>query len=243
MMRYMHFSKTFQTIKSNKYTSVSINGWMNEVMRILVALCQFRRLLIIKDRDIPHDKERLNRMDNIEKWLVLFYKMPSDSSTNRVYIWRQIKKLGAIYMQDGGVILPYSKENMVSLRKLNDKIKELNGDPTILISSFYDKEKETAIIEEFNNTRNLEYKELLEQCGHFFAEIEKETEKQNFTSEELEEVEEEYEKLKNWNDKIKKRDFFNASMSEKVNETLLKCQIRLEEFSDSVYETIISRPK
>jgi hypothetical protein len=182
-------------------------------------------------------------MDNIEKWLVLFYKIPSDSSTSRVYIWRQIKKLGAIYMQDGGVILPYSKENMVSIKKLSDKVKELNGDATILISSFYDNEKEKAIIEEFNNTRNLEYKELLEQCEHFFAEIEKETEKQNFTSEELEEVEEEYEKLKNWYDKIKKRDFFNASMSEKVNDTLLECQKRLEEFLDKVYEAIINNRK
>jgi len=182
-------------------------------------------------------------MEPTEKWLVLFYKIPSDSSTSRVYIWRQIKKLGAIYMQDGGVILPYSKENMVSFKKLNDKIKELNGDPTILVSSFFDSEKEKAIIEEFNNTRNLEYKEVLEQCGHFFAELKKETEKQNFTSEELEEIEEEFEKLKNWYEKIKKRDFFNASMSERVNETLMKCQKGLDEFSDKVYEAIINNRK
>lgn len=163
-------------------------------------------------------------MGTSDKWLVLFYKTPTDSSTSRVYIWRQIKKLGAIYMQDGGVILPYSKENMVSFKKLSDKIKELHGDPTILISSFYDEEKENVIIEEFNHTRNLEYKEVLEQCGHFFAKIKKETEKQNFTSEELEEVEEEYEKLQNWFEKIRKRDFFKASLSEKVNETLRECQ-------------------
>ena len=182
-------------------------------------------------------------MEPIDKWLVLFYKIPSESSTSRVYIWRQIKKLGAIYMQDGGVILPYSKDNMVSLKKLNDKIKELNGDPTILVSSFFDGEKEHTIIEEFNNTRNLEYKEVLEQCGHFFAEIKKETEKQNFTSEELEEIEEEFEKLKNWYEKIKKRDFFNAFKSEKVIETLAECHKRLEEFSDKVYEAIINYKK
>lgn len=182
-------------------------------------------------------------METNDKWLVLFYKTPTDSSTSRVYIWRQIKKLGAIYMQDGGVILPYSKENMVNLKKLNDKIKELNGDPTILVSSFFDSEKEKAIMEEFNNTRNLEYKEVLEQCGHFFAEIKKETEKQNFTSEELEEVEEEYEKLRNWYEKIKRRDFFRASMSERTNETLAECQHRLAEFSDRVYEAIINNRK
>ncbi|KGK91815.1 hypothetical protein DP73_01265 [Desulfosporosinus sp. HMP52] len=178
-------------------------------------------------------------MELTNKWLVLFYKIPSNSSTSRVYIWRQIKKLGALYMQDGGVILPYSKENMVSFKNLNDKIKELNGDPTILISSFFDSEKENVIIEEFKHTRNLEYKEILEQCGKFFAEIKKETEKHNFTSEELEEIEEELDKLKNWYEKVKKRDFFQASMSDKVNETLEECHKRLEEFSDKVYEAIV----
>lgn len=182
-------------------------------------------------------------MELNDKWLVLFYKIPSDSSTSRVYIWRQIKKLGAIYMQDGGVILPYSKENMVSFKKLNDKIKELNGDPTILISSFFDNEKENLVIEEFNNTRNLEYKEICEQCGKYFIEIKKETEKQNFTSEELEEIEEELDKLKNWYEKVKKRDFFHASMSDRINETLEECQKRLEEFSDKVYEAIMNNRK
>jgi len=179
-------------------------------------------------------------MELTNKWLVLFYKIPSDSSTSRVYIWRQIKKLGAIYMQDGGVILPYSRENMLSFKKLSDKIKELNGDPTILISSFFDNEKENVIIEEFNNTRNLEYKEILEQCGKFFTEIKKEIEKQNFTSEELEEIEEELDKLKNWYGKVKKRDFFQAFMSNRLNETLEECQKRLEEFSDKVYKAIIN---
>lgn len=182
-------------------------------------------------------------MEAKDQWLVLFYKTPSDSSTSRVYIWRQVKKLGALYMQDGGVILPYSKENVVNLKKLSDKIKELNGDPTVLVSSFFDADKEKAIIEEFNSTRNLEYREILEQCGHFFAELKKETEKRNFTSEELEEVEEENEKLKNWFEKVKKRDFFQASMAQRVLETLEECQKRLDEFADRVYEAIISSRK
>lgn len=182
-------------------------------------------------------------LDNSEKWLILFYKISSESSTNRVYIWRQIKKLGAIYMQDGGVILPYSKENMVSIKKLSDKIKESNGDPTILVASFFDEEKEKAIIEEFNSTRNLEYREVLEQCGKFFLEIKEETDKKNFTAEELEEVEEEYEKLVNWYEKIKKRDFFKASMAAKASETLNECKIKLEEFSDRIYENIINNKK
>lgn len=180
-------------------------------------------------------------MKRTGNWFVLFYKLPPEANTGRVYIWRQVKKLGALYMQDGGVILPQARQNLLGLKKICNKIEESGGKATLLLSSFLDSEKEKEIIKDFNNTRDLEYKELLEQCGKFFLEIKKETEKENYTSEELEEIEEELEKLEKWFQKIKQRDFFKAPMCEKAEETLKECKKRLGSFADITYQRLLSQ--
>ena len=50
--------------------------------------------------------------------------------------------------------------------------------------------------------RDEEYQEFLEKCDDYFYEIEKETERKNFTFIELEENEDEYNKLVEWLKKI-----------------------------------------
>jgi len=33
-------------------------------------------------------------------WIVLTYRVPREPSANRVYVWRKLKQLGAIALQD-----------------------------------------------------------------------------------------------------------------------------------------------
>jgi hypothetical protein len=40
------------------------------------------------------------------KWIVFIYKVPSKSTKYRAYLWREIKKLSALYLQDGVCIVP-----------------------------------------------------------------------------------------------------------------------------------------
>ena len=39
-------------------------------------------------------------------WLLLAYKVPREPSANRVYVWRKLKRLGAVALQDAVWVLP-----------------------------------------------------------------------------------------------------------------------------------------
>ena len=99
-----------------------------------------------------------------------------------------------------------------------------------------DEDGEKIIINKFNAARDEEYGELLEQCEELFEEIDKETARKNFTFAEIEENEEEFNKLKQWYEKIALRDAFGSSLQEKAKSMLAKCEELLDGFCDRVYE-------
>lgn len=174
-------------------------------------------------------------MDTV-KWLVMNYTLPKEPSRARVSVWRKLKKTGAVNMQQSMWILPDTENNMASLSAVKEEITAGNGEAYVLKCS-PDIESGNAFIQKFSTARDEEYKELLEQCGEFFKEIEKETARKNFSFAEIEENEEELEKLKKWFSQICVRDHFCAPLKQTSEETLQKCAAALEEFCEQVYES------
>lgn len=168
------------------------------------------------------------------QWLMISYTLPREPSRVRVSIWRKLKKIGAVNIQQSLWILPLSEENESVFRGIEKEVEKSGGEAVLFYSSAGD-ENEKAIIDKFNEARNEEYGELLEQCGDFFKEIEKETERKNFTFAEIEENEEELGKLKNWYHKIEARDAFQANLGSRSKEALFKCKEALDGFCNSVY--------
>ena len=50
-----------------------------------------------------------------EGWLVLIYRVPSEPSRLRSAVWRRLKSLGAIYLQNSAAALPASVGNEGSI--------------------------------------------------------------------------------------------------------------------------------
>ena len=44
-------------------------------------------------------------MEN-QSWVLLIYRLPREPSRHRVAVWRKLKDLGALYLQDGVAALP-----------------------------------------------------------------------------------------------------------------------------------------
>ena len=88
---------------------------------------------------------------------------------------------------------------------MKNEVVQNNGEALAMKSSV-EKDGQQNIIERFNAARNEEYGEFLEQCEEFFKEINKEIARENFTFAEIEENEEELDKLKQWFAKIEARD-------------------------------------
>jgi hypothetical protein len=133
-------------------------------------------------------------------------------------------------------ILPDTETNINSLSALKEEIIAESGEAYVLKCS-PDEDSDRAFMEKFNSARDEEYGEVLEQCEEFFKEIEKETARKNFSFAEIEENEEELEKLKKWFAQVSARDFFSASLKKKTEETLSRCAAVLDEFCEKVYES------
>lgn len=170
------------------------------------------------------------------KWLVLVYKIPPEPSRYRVALWRRLKGAGAVYLQNSVCALPDCEVNRDLFRALSEEIREAGGESLLLSSQALDQAEQGKVLERYNAERDLEYGEFIEQCLAFLEELRHETEKNNFTFGELEENEEELEKLVGWLSKIQGRDSLGASRAGEAKEFLNKSQEAFESFSKKVFE-------
>ena len=168
-------------------------------------------------------------------WIAINYTLPREPSRARVSIWRKLKKVGAVNIQQSMWILFSNDENYTMLNNIKNEVIQNSGE-AIIMSVSLDEDGRKLITDKFNAARDEEYAEVMEQCDDFFKEIDKETARGNFTFAEIEENEEELGKLKQWYEKISTRDFIGAPLQEKAKLMLEECAVSLEKFCDRVYE-------
>jgi hypothetical protein len=171
----------------------------------------------------------------MNEWLLLSYKVPPEPSSKRVSIWRRIKGLGAIYIQNGVCMLPKNDEHQRQFKIIQNDIVTIGGETLLLETMGLDHKEEENIIKRFNEERNEQYQEFLDKCDDYRAEIMKETENKHFTYAELQENDEDLKKQKGWLEKIRKLDFFGAPLLTEAEKQLIVCEQMLEEFAQSVF--------
>jgi hypothetical protein len=167
------------------------------------------------------------------QWWICIYKIPAEPSRFRVAIWRKLKEVGSIYLQNSIGILPDTPENELFLNSIHDEIKSYDGECTLLKTVFLSSDEE-SIIGRFNCERENEYEEFMNHCQMLIEEIEREFKRNNFTFGELDENEDELKRLHLWLDKIKQRDFFKPPSVQKAEEILYKSKDLLGHFSEQV---------
>ncbi|WP_222849844.1 Chromate resistance protein ChrB [Trebonia kvetii] len=166
-------------------------------------------------------------------WLLLIYRVPPEPTRLRSTVWRRIKSLGAIYLQNSVAALPASAANERSLRKLRREIVDMSGTAVLLSAGVLVGESEVRA--SFQTARNDEYEEIVDKCQDFLAQVQKEYDENHFTYAELEENEVDLVKLKNWFAKIVDRDVFGASGRAACEQYLDKCEQSLEAYAVRVY--------
>ena len=65
-------------------------------------------------------------------WLLLVYRVPPEPSRLRAAVWRRLKTLGAIYLQNSAAALPVSVGAERALRKLRSEILDMGGTAVLL---------------------------------------------------------------------------------------------------------------
>ncbi len=169
-------------------------------------------------------------------WRVLIYRVPTEPASKRVAVWRDLRRLGALYLQQCACIFPNIPEVTEALNQVAAKIPSLGGETFLLDVPRLQPEDEARIIAAFREQRQNEYAEIVEECEtKFVKEIEFEHFRQNYTFEEAEEIEQDLEKIRRWFDQVKKRDWFNADRREEVEAWLERCRALLAGFEEEVY--------
>lgn len=166
-------------------------------------------------------------------WLVLIYRIPSEPTRLRAAVWRRLKGLGAIYLQNSAAALPAGPSAERALRLLQREILDMSGTASLLACSVLAGEKEIRAA--FQGARDDEYEEIVDKCHDFVAGIRKEFRQEHFTYAELEENDEDLIKLRNWFAKIKDRDVFGAPGRQACEEALAICEKELEGYGAWVY--------
>ena len=65
------------------------------------------------------------------RWVLLVYKLPREPSRHRVAVWRKLRDLGALYLQDGVAALPEDAVTREQLEWLQLRVREAGGRATL----------------------------------------------------------------------------------------------------------------
>ncbi len=176
------------------------------------------------------------RTEAPRRWLLLIYRVPQEPPGRRTYVWRQLKQLGAAYLQQAAAILPDRPELRQALVALEGRIGEFGGEASLLETVSPNERWERETIGRFAEARDAEYAELVENVERLEDEIARESRRRKFTFAELEELEADWEKLQRWRERILGRDFFAAPSRTAAISALDGARVALEAFSARVYE-------
>ena len=175
-------------------------------------------------------------MNTNPRWLLLTYKVPAEPSKTRVGIWRRIRGLGAVYIQNGVCVLPSSSEHQRQFRMVQGDIEQAGGEAVIFETTTLDDKQEDLIVGRFKHDRDQDYEEFLDKCADYKREVDKEFKADHYTFAELKENDEDLKKLKNWLDKIKALDFYGAPARATAEKQLAECEELLDRYAQEVFE-------
>jgi hypothetical protein len=173
--------------------------------------------------------------DSPAGWLLLLAQLPSTPSRIRVALWRQLRAAGATMMVNGAWLLPDTAEHAALFEQLRQDIARQHGTGFVLAVPGFPLEVRDTVVQRFRADRAKEYGEFAERCEALLDEIGKETQAEKYTFAELEESEQDLDKLARWLVKIQARDFFPDGSGEQATEAMAGCRRTLDDFAQAVY--------
>jgi hypothetical protein len=143
-------------------------------------------------------------------WLVISTSTAGAAGTLRVQVWRKLRSLGALYLQQSVCLLPARDDVVRQIARLADRIQRQDGTVRVLRMRFAEPDEERSVVEEFNAARDAEYTEVLERIPALREELAQERARGRATYAEVEESEADLERFRRWLAKISARDYFTA---------------------------------
>jgi hypothetical protein len=168
-------------------------------------------------------------------WILLTYRLPSDPSRHRVAAWRELRKVGALPLQQATWALPARGDFLEAATRVVGLVEQAGGDALVFDAAPRGDAMAALLEHLFTGEREEEWGEFLAECDKFDVEIAKEIRMRKFTAAELDEEEQNLERLRRWFRDLRRRDVFAAASQGASEQRLNECAESLEDFADRVY--------
>jgi DNA-binding transcriptional regulator PaaX len=169
-------------------------------------------------------------------WVLLTYHVPTEPSRHRVAVWRELRRVGAVALQQATWAVPARPDFVDAVTRALELIERADGD-ALVFDAVPQGETMAARLEAlFTAEREEEWNEFLAECTKFDHEIDKEIRIEKFTAAELGEEEQNLERLARWFRELRTRDLFASPLRAEAERRLKACTERLEEYAELVYE-------
>lgn len=163
-------------------------------------------------------------------WVLFAYSVPSEPSTRRVALWRKLRGLGALYIQQSVCVVPDTAHFRSGLEGCKALAEDAAGAVWMIAFTPSDEAGAARLLRDFQAIRSAEYAEFGERAEALLAELVRETAGAKFTFAELEEDEDEVEKLAKWLARIAKRDALDCVDGTRARSLMAECSAAIERF-------------
>ena len=102
-------------------------------------------------------------------WLLLLFSLPTNRNTERVAVWRRLKKMGAVQIKTSTYLLPDEPAQYEQFQWLAQQIRDYGGDSTLVRAQEIEGLTKEKVIAMFNDARAKNYAELRKSLQSFIT--------------------------------------------------------------------------
>src|SRR5205823_14656750 len=102
-------------------------------------------------------------------WLLLLFSLPTNRNTERVAVWRRLKKMGAVQIKTSTYLLPDEAAQYEQFQWLAQQIRDYGGDSTLVRAQEIEGLTKEMVIAMFNDARAKDYGELRKSLQGFIG--------------------------------------------------------------------------
>jgi len=102
-------------------------------------------------------------------WLLLLFSLPTNRNTERVAVWRRLKKMGAVQIKTSTYLLPDEPAQYEQFQWLAKQIRDYGGDSTLVRAQEIEGLTREKGVSLFNAARDKEYVDLKKALQNFIS--------------------------------------------------------------------------
>jgi len=102
-------------------------------------------------------------------WLLLLFSLPTNRNTERVAVWRRLKKMGAVQIKTSTYLLPDQPAQYEQFQWLAQQIRDYGGDSTLVRAQEIEGLSREKMIAMFNEARASDYAEPRKSLHSFIG--------------------------------------------------------------------------